>query len=87
MEGMTDAEKRGEVLRRIAKELERATALHGPMASAHEGYAGIKEELDELWGEVRKRSSYRRTDLTEEKAIQTAAMAARFVVDVIWRQR
>ena len=28
---------------------------HTPMASAHEGYAVILEELDETWDEIKRR--------------------------------
>lgn len=39
----------------IGAELRRAQNLHREMASAHEGYAVILEELEELWLEVKKR--------------------------------
>lgn len=63
-----------------ARELERARALHGPMVSAHEGYAVLLEELDELWAEVKKREPDKARLRAE--AIQVAAMALRFVMDV-----
>ncbi len=47
--------------------------------SAHEGYAVIKEEVDELWDEIKK--SQRPLEMKEE-AIQIAAMALRFIIDV-----
>lgn len=64
-------------------ELLRATALHGSFASAHEGYAVILEELDELWDEVKKGGTEPRSiPRMRKEAIQVAAMAMRFVLDV-----
>lgn len=61
------------------EELYRATQRFGPMASAHEGWAVIQEEVDELWDEVKGGQDVRRM---REEAIQVAAMAMRFVIDV-----
>ncbi len=64
----------------IGRELARATSIHGPFASAHEGISVIREEFEELWDEVKKR----KPDLKKMRAeaIQVGAMAARFVGDV-----
>lgn len=64
----------------IAAEVVRAQLKHGPMKSAHEGYAVMLEELDELWDEVKKRHPDKR--MMRSEAIQIGAMAARFVLDV-----
>ncbi len=64
------------------RELTRAMSIHPSLNSAHEGYAVIKEELDELWDEIKKRSSIRDNDRMREEAVQVAAMGLRFVVDV-----
>jgi hypothetical protein len=63
-----------------AAELRFAMGKHGPMASAHEGYAVILEELDELWDEVK----LQRRDVVamRKEAMHVAAMALRFVRDV-----
>lgn len=50
------------------------------MNSAHEGYAVILEELDELWEEVKSQKQDKAR--MREEAIQVAAMAARFVEDL-----
>ena len=75
-----------EVMRTVAgaalQELQRASSLHKPFNSAHEGYAVILEELDELWEEVRKNGARRSPEKMRDEAIQVAAMAMRFVVDV-----
>jgi hypothetical protein len=52
------------------------------MNSAHEGYAVLLEELDELWEHVK--TNQKRRDLVEmhKEAIQVAAMATRFALDI-----
>jgi hypothetical protein len=62
-------------------ELSDATEKFGSFASAHEGYAVIKEELDELWEWVRSKDDPSRQRMRQE-AIQIAAMGIRFVMDV-----
>lgn len=72
-----------EILMEVHEELDRATAKFGPFLSAHEGYAIIKEEVDELWDEVKKGN--RQPELMRKEAIQIAAMAVRFVLDLYGR--
>jgi len=48
--------------------------------SGHEGWAVIKEELDELWMEVRL-FPYGNKENMKKEAKQVAAMALRFMVD------
>ncbi len=43
-------------------------------ASSHEAYAVIKEELDEFWQEVKKKSSERNTQRMVSELVQIAAM-------------
>jgi NTP pyrophosphatase (non-canonical NTP hydrolase) len=69
-----------QVLAMASQELARATKKHGAMASAHEGYAVIKEELDELWEQIKKQQ--RDEESIRKEAVQVAAMALRFVIDV-----
>ncbi len=68
------------VMTAIAQEVMRARAKFKPFNSAHEGYAVILEELDELWEEVRRKHVDRGDMRTE--ALQVAAMAVRFLTDV-----
>lgn len=68
------------VAKAVLRELERAREKFPPMASAHEGYAVILEELEELWDEVKCNRAQLGT--MEGEAIQVAAMAIRFVTDV-----
>lgn len=60
------------------QEYERAARKFNPMHSAHEGYATILEELDEMWAEIKRNHVQR----TREEAIQVAAMGIRFLIDV-----
>ena len=64
----------------VMAEVTRARSLHPAYHSGHEGYAVILEELDELWEEVRKR--HQDKEAMRREAIQVAATALRFVVDV-----
>jgi hypothetical protein len=69
-----------EVADEAAQELRCAIEKHGPMASAHEGYAVLLEELDELWDEVKAQKPDK--VLMRKEALQVAAMALRFIEDV-----
>ena len=68
----------------VQDEVELAIKLHGAMASAHEGYTVLLEEVDELWDEVKlnPRKNPQRNATMRKEAIQIAAMAIRFVLDV-----
>lgn len=66
----------------VTAELASAIARYPAMNSSHEGYAVILEELDELWDEVKKKPSVRSKTAMREEAIQVAAMAMRFVIDI-----
>lgn len=72
-------EQSDEILTAVMAEYKRATSLHGSFNSTHEGYAIIKEEVDELWDEVKKNGS---SKALQEEAIQIAAMAIRFCTDL-----
>lgn len=50
--------------------------------SAHEGYAVLFEEVDELWDHVKVKQKFRDIDAMKKEAIQVAAMALRFAIDV-----
>jgi hypothetical protein len=60
-------------------EFHRASARYSPFHSAHEGYAVLKEEMDELWDEIKKDQS---PFEMKQEAIQVAAMAVRFIYDI-----
>lgn len=64
----------------ILTEYGNATAQFGPFASAHEGYAIMLEEMDELWDEIKSKKGTAQSAYKEAK--QVAAMALRFMVDL-----
>lgn len=61
--------------------LSKALIKHAPMHSPHEGMSVIREELDELWDHVKADTG--RTPEARKEALQLAAMAIRYVVDLI----
>lgn len=66
----------------VSDEFDRATALHGPMASGHEAVAVVEEEFMEFrsavfWGVDQKG----RPSDPKEEAVQLAAMALRYLID------
>ena len=84
-----DVERMKIVSEEALSELQRATSLHEPMHGAHEGYAVMLEEFDELWDLVKlnpKKMSIEELkahrEHIREEALQVAAMAMRFVIDV-----
>lgn len=62
----------------VRGELTRA-AKHPPFNSAHEGYAVILEEMDELKEHVWKKQHSRDIVAMRAEAIQVAAMAVKFI--------
>lgn len=61
-------------------ELYSAMTKHRSMASGHEGYAVILEEVDELWEHV-KDDTWAST-MARKEALQVAAMGVRYALDV-----
>lgn len=66
----------------VAGEYLRAVAGNPSFASAHEGYAVLLEEVDELKAEVWKSPRKRDPEAMLKEAVQAATMGLRFVVDV-----
>lgn len=66
----------------VMTELEHARANFPPMRSEHEGFAILKEEVDELWDEIKKSPSKRDKAAIRAEMIQVAAMALRFLGDL-----
>lgn len=67
----------------VLQELHRASLIYPPFTSAHEGYAVLLEEVDELWDEIKKSPKKRDPNKLREEAVQVAAMALRFVQDCV----
>jgi hypothetical protein len=63
----------------IREEYLRARNKFHKFNSDHEGYAVILEELDELWDDIKNN---RADDLKRKEAVQVAAMALRFILDL-----
>jgi len=75
-----ESKKTALLLEDVARELGRACAKFAPMHGPHEGYAVILEELDELWHHVKDNTG--RSAEARAEAIQVAAMALRYALDV-----
>lgn len=65
-------------LRKIGCEYLRASMKFPRFNNPHEGFAVIKEELDELWDAIKANSS---KEILEGEAKQVGAMALRFLID------
>lgn len=70
------------IIDEVLAELARAEAAFPPFHSAHEGFAVLLEEVDELKAEVWKSPAKRDPARLRAEAIQVAAMAIRFIKDV-----
>lgn len=70
------------ILAGIEAELASAMAAWPPFNSAHEGYGVLLEEVDELWEHVKVNQKRRNLDGMQKEAIQVAAMAIRFALEV-----
>lgn len=69
---------KADALLAILNEYERARAKHKPMQSAHEGYAILLEEIDELWQEIKHGTP----EKARKEAIQVGAMALAIIAEV-----
>ena len=67
-------------LEEIHRELSFAMKNNPPFNSAHEGYAVLLEEVDELWQDIKADKGYQREAYLEAK--QIAAMALRYMIDI-----
>jgi len=71
------------VASQFVQELEKARVKFAPMNSAHEGYAVIAEEFDELWDIVKQKQPERDYVAFRKEAIQLGAMVLALVVEII----
>jgi NTP pyrophosphatase (non-canonical NTP hydrolase) len=72
----------------VAAELDKArSAFPREQSSAHEGFAILKEEVDELWDMVRLKQSKRDAEAMFKELVQIAAMAQRMAEEVVMRGR
>ena len=66
----------------LIAEYAKARSKYQPFHSAHEGYAVLLEEVDELWELVRLRSNLRSQEAMWRESVQIAAMAMAFATEV-----
>ena len=64
----------------IYQETYDASKRYPSFHSSHEGYAVLKEEVDELWEEIKKKD--RDPEKLRKEAVQVGVMALRFLVDL-----
>jgi len=72
-----------EYLQKIKEEYLKANKKFPPFHSTHEGYAVLKEEVDELWDGIKANAFVGKL---ESEAIQVSAMALRFLIDCCKQQ-
>ena len=72
------------ILNDVVAEYERAVKKFPQFNSGHEGYAVLKEEVDELWDCIKCNVDPK---LTRAEAVQVAAMTIRFINDVCDKER
>jgi hypothetical protein len=66
---------------RLAGEVQRGFNKFGEYKSLHEAVAVIREELDELWDEVKGKQ---RTEQLRKEALHVAATAFRMYEELAW---
>lgn len=79
---MTRSPQLLEALRAVSDEVLRGQSIYGTFASAHEGYAVLLEEVDELKDEVWKGPHTRDYDAMMHEACQVAAVAVRLMIEI-----
>lgn len=84
---MMIAVKQEDIVELVLEELNTATDSWPPFNSAHEGFAVLLEEMDELWTHVRTNQKRRDLLAMRKEAIQVAAMAMRFAFEVCNEER
>lgn len=72
----------GTALSMAMDELVKAREKWPAFNSAHEGYGVLLEEVDELWEHIKVNQKRRDLRAMRKEAIQVAAMALRFAVEV-----
>jgi hypothetical protein len=79
---MFDPHDLADLLNVVGDEVWKASRKFDPFNSAHEGYAIIEEEFEELKEWVFMNQKKREPEKMRKEAIQLAAMAVRFILDL-----
>lgn len=80
-------ERRANAYLDLSTELDSALNNWPAFNSAHEGYAVLLEEVDELWAHVKTNQKKRDIAAMRKECIQVAAMALRFAIEVCNEER
>lgn len=80
---MSDKAKREYAAALMVEELNRARQKFLPMASAHEGFAIVLEEIDELWEIVKQKQSARNYSEFGQEVIQCGAMLIALMTEIV----
>ena len=71
----------------MEEEMSYAVANFGSFHNAHEGYAVLLEEVDELWEEIKSNQKTEgRMERIKKEALQVATMAIRLIHDVCYKE-
>jgi len=70
------------ILNLIGDEYVSARSKYSKFHSSHEGFAVIKEEVDELWELVKQNKGIYSSPKMQKECIQIAAMALAFILDL-----
>lgn len=72
-----------EICDQVMAEVARAMQTYPPMNSPHEGHSVLLEEMKELEVWVFRKPGARDPEEMRKEAIQLAAMAVRFIIDIV----
>jgi hypothetical protein len=86
-QGMPAIDELDRALLDAGNEVLNARANWPPFNSAHEAFAVMSEEVTELWQHVCTKQSRRDLPAMRKEAIQVAAMALRFAIEVCTEER
>lgn len=87
IEGIILNQETMDIIHEVLHETSRAQQKWPPYNSAHEGFGVLLEEVDELKEHVWKNQKNRDLASMQKEAIQVAAVAIRFAVDVCTDER
>ena len=72
----------GKSIKTIITEYNRSIMKNAPFHSTYEGWALIKQKVDNLWEEIKKEEATGSREAMMKEAAQIGAMAMRFIIDL-----